>query len=339
MSVIHFLNVYEGDCNIIQHDSGRTSVIDVSNADDHVDTPAEKAMKESEARKAIRERNYVPTDKRNYGQKHIPDNPIDYLKKLKIADVFRFIITHPDMDHLDGIRDFFGSFNVTNVWDTDNKKPDISSGGGYNEEDWQFYKDIRDGKNSDYRRLTFYSHEAASYFKEDDLWVLAPTPNLVKEAIEKGDYNDSSYVLLYTPRKSNGRRWKFLFAGDSHDKTWEHILGNDELKSMVADVDVLFAPHHGRDSSRNYDFLKTLKPKLTLLGNASSEHLAYECYPEIRITNNQAGYVILDIRPDAFVVYVKNEEFAVNFTAKRQWGRPTRSQKFDSFPIIQFNAG
>lgn len=31
MSVIHFLNVNEGDCNIIQHGSGRVTVIDVCN--------------------------------------------------------------------------------------------------------------------------------------------------------------------------------------------------------------------------------------------------------------------------------------------------------------------
>lgn len=38
MSVIHFLNVLEGDCNVIQHDSGRTTVIDVSNAHNDYDT-------------------------------------------------------------------------------------------------------------------------------------------------------------------------------------------------------------------------------------------------------------------------------------------------------------
>ena len=51
MSTIHFLNVLEGDCNIIQHDSGRVTVIDVSNAYDDVDTEEEKAVKASEIRK------------------------------------------------------------------------------------------------------------------------------------------------------------------------------------------------------------------------------------------------------------------------------------------------
>lgn len=53
MSVVHFLNVLEGDCNIIQHDSGRISVIDVSNADNNIDTEAEIAKKSSRARRAM----------------------------------------------------------------------------------------------------------------------------------------------------------------------------------------------------------------------------------------------------------------------------------------------
>jgi competence protein ComEC len=337
MSIIHFLNVYEGDCNVIQHDSGRTTVIDVSNADDHLDTPAERAMKASQARNIIRTRNYVPSDKRDYHQKHTPDNPIDYLKKYKVQDIFRFVVTHPDMDHLDGIKDFFNAFRITNVWDTDNRKPDISSGGGYNEEDWLFYKSIRDGINNTYKRLTYHSQDINKYYDEDDLHILAPTMQLVQNAIEKGDYNDSSYVLLYTPPSSNGRRWKFLLAGDSHDATWEYILGNDALKKMVSNIDVLFAPHHGRDSARSYDFLNILKPRVTLFGNAGSEHLAYGCYPPLRITNNQAGYIILDISPERFIIYVKNEEFAINFKAKRNWGRPVKSPQFDAFPIVQFS--
>jgi len=338
MSRIHFLNVYEGDCNIIQHDSGRVSVIDVSNADDHVDTEAERQMKASAARQEIRNRNYVPQDKRNYGQKHIADNPIDYLRKWNINSVFRFVVTHPDMDHLDGIRDFFGAFSVTNVWDTNNQKPDVGSGGGYNGEDWQFYKAIRDGRNTNVKRLTLYSKAESDFYRNDNLHILAPTPQLVEQAIASGDYNDSSYVLLYTPPKSNGGTWKFLFAGDSHDRTWQHILNDQELSSKVANVDVLFAPHHGRDSERNYDFLNVVKPKLTLFGNASSEHLAYSCYSGIRITNNQAGYIILDITPEKFVVYVKNEQFAIDFTAKRGWARPVRSSNFDAFPLIQWTS-
>ena len=34
MSTIHFLNIREGDCTWIQHDSNRNTVIDISNGND-----------------------------------------------------------------------------------------------------------------------------------------------------------------------------------------------------------------------------------------------------------------------------------------------------------------
>ena len=66
MATIHFLNVLEGDCNIIQHDSGRTSGIDVSNAYNDEDTPEEKAVKASAERATMKGRRNVPSDKIDY---------------------------------------------------------------------------------------------------------------------------------------------------------------------------------------------------------------------------------------------------------------------------------
>lgn len=115
---------------------------------------------------------------------------------------------------------------------------------------------------------------------------------------------------------------EILFGGDTHDKSWEYIIDNYE--EDVKNIDVLIAPHHGRDSDRNYDFLNTLKPKVTLMGNASSKYLAYDKYPPIRITNNQAGYIILKVELDDISIYVKNYEFAKNFCNKRGWGEPKK---------------
>lgn len=339
MSTIHFLNVLEGDCNIIQHDSKRVSVIDVSNAYNDEDTAEEKAVKESLTRKMMLQRTLVPSLKIDYRQKLTPDNPIEYLKRYDIQNIFRFIITHPDMDHLDGIKDLYTEFAVTNTWDTDNNKTiDLNNFfAGYNKEDWKFYTALRDGKYSNTNRLTYFDSTSCLYFTEDNIKILCPTPDLVRQANEStNDYHDASYVLLYTPQKSNGGHWKFIFAGDSHNNSWDYIIKN--YKSEVSDVDILFAPHHGRDSERSYDFLKTLKPSITLFGNASSKHLAYDCYPPIRITNNQAGYVVIDITPNYFTVYVKNRDFARDFLAHRGWGEPIYSFRFQAYGLIQFNS-
>lgn len=340
MAVIHFLNVLEGDCNIIQHDSGRLSVIDVSNAYNDEDTPAEKAVKASQARKDMLARTKVPSDKIDYKQKKLPDNPIVYLKNnINTSEIFRFIITHPDMDHLDGIKDLFTEFSITNTWDSNNNKElDLKSDfGGYNKEDWQFYINLRDGKYEETSRKVYNDESNFKFWNDDDLKVLAPSKSLIKQACEEGgDFHDLSYVLLFTPPKKGGGKWKIIFSGDSHDNSWEHITEN--YKDEVSDVDVLFAPHHGRDSDRDYSFLKTLNPKATLFGNASSEHLAYGCYPPIRITNNQAGYVVMDVQPEKITFYVKNLEFARHFKNKRKWGEPVYNKKYKAYGLCKFDA-
>ena len=79
----------------------------------------------------------------NYNMKEHPTNPFEYMKKINEHGLFRFILTHPDMDHMDGIKDIFEEFHPANFWDTDNdKKKEDGDFGEYREEDWDFYQSI-----------------------------------------------------------------------------------------------------------------------------------------------------------------------------------------------------
>jgi beta-lactamase superfamily II metal-dependent hydrolase len=320
------LNVNDGDCTVIQHASGRNTVIDVSAAKKPA-TKAAAVFKRSMFESVLantRERSKKAGVSGNFNQSEHPDDPIAYLKARGITSVFRFISSHPDMDHLDGIAAFFSEFKPANFWDTDNDKElDDFENGRYNPDDWDFYTSLRDGNpQANPKRLTLYAGARGSCFNlgpngignGDGLYILAPTPELVADANEIGDWNDSSYVILY--RTVVGKR--ILFAGDSHDATWEYIL--TKWKAAVKGVDVLIAPHHGRDSGRDYAFLDTVKPRLTLFGNAPSEHLAYSAWNSrdlLFVTNNQAGTIILDAKSDGLRVYVKHKPFAEAFTENR----------------------
>lgn len=339
MPIIHFLNVLEGDCNLIEHESGRLTQIDVSNAFNDIDTEEEKKVKASKEREERRLRTQVPTNKTDYQQKRNPDNPISYIKKqINPNEIFRLIITHPDMDHLDGIKDLYEDFFIRNTWDTNNNKElDLNNfGGGYNKEDWVFYKNLRDGKYTNTTRLTYFDDNDCLYWNKDNIKILAPSKELLKSANESGDFNDSSYAILYTPPKQGGGSWKILFSGDTHNKSWKHIIENHS--DEVSNVDVLFAPHHGRDSDRDYEFLKTVKPRVTLFGNASSKHLAYDKYPKPKITNNQAGYVVLNIEHSKITFYVKNYEYARDYKAKKGWSEPVKNKKFEAWGLFKIDA-
>jgi beta-lactamase superfamily II metal-dependent hydrolase len=310
MGIFHFLNVRDGDCSIIQHPSGHTTVVDVCNAS--VETATERIVKEALARVLVDK----SKTRGNYAQKKSPVNPIDYLHGLGVTGIFRFILTHPDMDHMDGIEALFEQFAPVNFWDTDNAKEiEFGEGSPYREEDWLFYKDLRDGKSrTSPKRLALYSGAHGHFYNQDEngkgggdgLHVLAPTKELVDIAKREDDYNDASYVLLY--RSKTGR---ILLAGDSHDRTWDHVL--DVHGEDVEDVDVLVAPHHGRKSGRSYDFLNVVRPRLTVFGNARSKHLAYGAWTSRElsyVTNNQTNCVVVDTNGSAMRVFVTNRVFA-----------------------------
>lgn len=309
--LFHFLNVKDGDCSVIEHPSGHVSVIDVCNArhltsDQLIANQVDEILAKSA--RAV---------SGNFQQKKYPVNPIKYLKDRDIDSVFRFLLTHPDMDHMDGIKDFFETFAPANFYDTDNTKVmNWKSGSPYRIEDWDFYRSLRDGKpQSAPKRIPIYPGDDAAYRTRDwegnrpgdAFYCLAPTPGLVHQAnISAGDYHDASYVILY--HSAGGR---ILFSGDSHDATWEHIIENFE--DDVRDVDLLIAPHHGRDSDRDYQFLNVVNPKMTFFGNASSKHLAYGPWRnrglEV-VTNNQANCMVVDTSGPSLRLFVTHETFA-----------------------------
>lgn len=310
MATIHFLNVKEGDCSVIEHNSGHITVIDVCNA-----KTRELLTEAVLARLATAERGITG----NFQQKKYPVNSISYMRDRGMSGIFRYVQTHPDMDHMDGIKALCDSFNPLNFWDTDNTKEMPSSsweGSPYSEEDWEFYKRLRDAKpQHDPKRLALLSGSRGQFYNVgadgsaggDGLHVLGPTQDLVDAANEADDeYNGCSYVLLYRTGQN-----RVVFGGDSHDETWEHILATH--RDDVADIDLLIAPHHGRKSGRSYGFLDTLKPTLTFFGNARSEHLAYDAWRSRGlsiVTNNQANCMLVDAGTAPMTLYVTHEHFA-----------------------------
>ena len=324
MGIVHFLDVSPGDCSVVEHLSGRVTMIDVCMARQ----PSPKGHHSGNRLLAM---TGVPI---GFGLPPTPlqslffgtttaslphtqtqqDNPIQYLRERGIDSIFRFVATHPDMDHIDGITEVFNEFQPENFWDTANTKPHPASG-PFRDIDWTTYQRLRDGTGGRRtNRLVLHSGARGSFYNEtgpegqpkDGLYVLSPTPALTKQANQTGDFNDASYVILY---RSNAGR--VLFCGDSHDNTWMHLVENhlDEIRG----VELMIAPHHGRDSGRDRSFLSHVQPKLTLFGRAPSAHLAYDAWRNRNfpyITSNQAGTVVIDTNDAAMKVFVGKEHFA-----------------------------
>jgi hypothetical protein len=97
--------------------------------------------------------------------------------------------------------------------------------------------------------------------------------------------------------------------GDLETEFMESIVDKVE----IGPVEVLFAPHHGRDSGKvPTAWLKKMKPKIIVIGEAPSHHLNY--YPEYNsITQNSADDITFDCDNLGIHVYVSNPTYSVDF--------------------------
>jgi competence protein ComEC len=88
MARVHFLTVGEGDCTIIEHNSGRVTMIDICGGNEIILKAEAKRFEALERPRG------------NFAMCKRPTNPVEYLRVHGIKRIFRFILTHPDMDHL-----------------------------------------------------------------------------------------------------------------------------------------------------------------------------------------------------------------------------------------------
>jgi beta-lactamase superfamily II metal-dependent hydrolase len=311
---VHFLNVRKGDCFLIERPSGRLTMIDICCGN----------MTETERMIAAMLEKIEAKPRGNFRMCKQPTNPIEYMAHMGLSDVFRFILTHPDMDHMDGIQKLFSKFNVQNYWDCGirKKKPDFKEKKEYSEEDWDFYDDLIHDRVSGTKVISPRAGDSCCYYGSDDndnsgsgdyISIVSPSQKLVDDANMNGNVNDASYVIVY--RSSAGR---IIFGGDSNATTWEYILDNH--KSLVSDAAVLFAPHHGRKKNQDFSYLDVVKPRITFFGCASSDHLAYSAWQNRNLlffTNNQCGNTHIYPDGEKIHVYIENDTYASAFTEGR----------------------
>lgn len=261
---IHFLNVGQGDCCIIQFlDSSRVAIVDI-NRSTEMDKETSK-----EILKSLSQTSYYLYELMEYsinkellvekGYDIALQDPLEYLKENNINDIFRFISSHPHMDHLSGLFELKKQFGFTNIWIVKNNyTQDFSELNDCQKYDWDLYKKMRDTseeKIDDIKIIGPKEGAQNQYYQEDGIQILAPNKELKLGSDENA--NKLSYVLLITYQ---GR--KVLLAGDAEQETWEYLLENHGKK--LENIVILKAAHHGRDSGYYQPAVKHMAPTYTI---------------------------------------------------------------------------
>ena len=142
----------------------------------------------------------------------------------------------------------------------------------------------------------------------DILWPITDNEdykNELESVKEGGDPNNIAPIIKY--RLDAGA--KILWMGDLKKEFLEKIMG----KVVIGSVDVLFAPHHGRDTGKvPGNWLTDMNPKMVIIGEAPSEHLNYyRSYDTI--TQNSAGDITLECVTGKIHVYVSEDDYSADF--------------------------
>lgn len=308
---IHFLNVGQGDCTIIEFPSGRVGMVDVNNLD-CLDATTEEELSMEYFAESIRAMARGQAGPGNFDefrrQQYAPlTDPLVYYKKhLGTRDIFRMIITHPDMDHMSGLHRLHvqePSIALLNFWHTGSNNFEMDESDWkncpYDERDWTTYKSLRDG--SEPRSLQQSRGNSGDYWTDDGVELWSPTPALEKLAVDRGEKNILSMVL----KISYAGRTVVLGGDATADETWPDIMKT----GAVGRVSVLKASHHGRHTGYHQPAVKSMSPWLTITSVGTSEHDAtekYRQYSDHTVSLRKAGDVTVEIHEDGRWYYSPN---------------------------------
>ncbi|MDH5445986.1 MAG: MBL fold metallo-hydrolase [Gammaproteobacteria bacterium] len=274
MSVIKSLSVGDGDMFYINHSSDNFTIIDCCMTGDN--------------------KRYITAE----------------LKELSSSKgITRFISTHPDNDHIMGLKYLDNEIDIVNFYCVNNKavKSEYT-------DDFIRYCNLRDSDKAFY----IYNGCSRKWMNDSDdergsagisiLWPKMDNlyfKNALKEAEIGRSPNNISPIIQYSLEGGVTAVW----MGDLETEFLELIAGELELPK----TDILFAPHHGRDSGRiPNELLKMMSPKIIVIGEAPSRHLNY--YNGYNtITQNSAGDIEFDCDGSHVHVFAGNRQYRVNF--------------------------
>lgn len=297
MSIIKSISVGNGDMFYIKHGSSNFTIIDC---------------------------NIDETNK-----KEITD---EIIAESKEKDIKRFISTHPDDDHIHGLKYLDDHVGILNFYCVANEATKSDE-----KEDFKRYCELRDSKDKSFH---LYRGCSRCWMNKDDgekkygssginiLWPITSNEDYKAELSNAKDGkspNNISPIIKYS--LNNGVT--VLWFGDLENTFMEKIKDLIELPK----ADIIFAPHHGRNSGKiPKEWMESIDPQIVVIGEAPSEKINYLSGYNT-ITQNTAGNIIFDCDTGVVDVYVSNENYSVDFLKDKKKSNKSNGKYIGSLDV------
>ena len=168
---------------------------------------------------------------------------VPYLRRKGINEIDLLILTHPHLDHLEGLLPVIKEFKVDMVLDSG-----LIS-------DLQEYKEFISTIQE--KGIPYHQAKAGDNFIfSNNLEIFLLNPLYDSDFYEESDFNNASIVVKLFYKNAD-----FLFTGDIEEATEKRLL----VWQNILQSDILKVGHHGSATSTNLEFLDKVNPSIGVI--------------------------------------------------------------------------
>lgn len=244
--------------------------------------------------------------------------------------ITRFISTHPDEDHIQGLEYLDEKMPIVNFYVVQNEATKSTPSASF-----KHYCSLRDSAKAYYvfkgckRKWMNLGDTDRSTSGISILWPDTSNTHF-KDALQLAKegtaFNNTSLVARYSVADSAS----FMWIGDLETKFMEDIVSDIDL----VQTDIVFAPHHGRKSGKlPNSWLDKLKPKIIVIGEAASRDLHYYGGYN-KITQTKAKDITFKTEDGKVHCYSSNMDYG-----KKDWLEDEGKPSFESTNATNYYFG
>jgi beta-lactamase superfamily II metal-dependent hydrolase len=270
---------------------------------------ASYALQKALGRATLAEREF-----RTKAEEQLTDPLGYYDRHIGSKGIFRFVATHPDMDHLTGLHRLYAQERrvLENFWHIgsyDFKSQSTAADwqdSRYDQRDWETYKQLCDSTDNP-RAIIARRWLSNHYWAEDGVEIWAPTQELVDQAVKLDLPNIGSMIL----KVSFGGRSVVLGGDATSQQTWKTIYP----ETTMTGISVLKASHHGRKSGFHWPSVKEMAPWLTITSVGEVEHDAtdrYRRYSTHTVSLRKSGDIRITLHEDGNLAHAPRREYSAS---------------------------
>ena len=214
------------------------------------------------------------------------------LKARQLDIINHAFITHADSDHTNGIIDIINNddIKVENMYLPIFAKNNLK------------YKNIIDLCKEKDVSLNYLKSGDSIVLDDIEIFVLNPIEN---DEFEKKDINEQSLTFIL-----NYKNLKTMFTGDIGKTAEDKILKKYDNFNM--DVDILKVAHHGSRNSSLEDFIKKVKPEISIVSSGKNNQYNHPHKETIDILNKYNSKIILTKDSGEIDIILENDKIEIN---------------------------